>query len=127
MKNWLVIAGLLFVSWFCLAQTKPSDKTQTPVSLTEQNPSVVPNLYELGRRVGVNEEDHGRLQKVEDRVDDIRGTISWMRGAWWALGVAVGLVLIVVKFFGPSLFVAIDHRMERARADAILAKEREKA
>ena len=121
MKKWSIVAGLVCMVCYCSGQNKSPDKIQPqtgPIALTEQNPPVVPNMYELGRRVGVNEEDHGRLQKVEDRVDEIRGTISWMRGAWWALGVCLALAAIVIKFFGTSLWVAVEHRMERARANA---------
>ena len=80
------------------------------------------DAFALGRRVGVSEADHTRLAKVEDRVDEIRGTISRMRGAWWILGAVIPVVCAVVHFFGSSLFVAIEHRMETARADATARK-----
>jgi hypothetical protein len=97
-------------------QTVPPAKE--PINLTNQNPPVVPNAFELGRRAGITEEDHTKLAKLEDRVDDIRSTISWMRGAWWALGAAIALIVIVVKFFGSSVLVAIEHRLEKARSNA---------
>jgi hypothetical protein len=124
MKKWKPGLALLFVTWLCLAQGN-SRNTAKPQQgpLSQQTPSVVPDVYELGRRAGITEEDHIRLGKVEERVDDIRGTITWMRGAWWALGGAITLVVIVIKFFGPSVFVAIEHRMAKARTDAMPDKQ----
>ena len=103
-------------------QTVPADKSKTSSSLTNQNPQVVPDLFELGRRAGITEEDHKRLDRVTDDVKGIQSTINWMRGAWWALGAALALAIIVVKFFGASAFVAIEHRMEKARSDAASGK-----
>lgn len=125
MSRTKLAVSLIFLAYLCIGQPKsPSEPTPGRGALTEQNPSVIPSAYELGKRAGITEEDHTKLAKLEEKVDDIHGTISWMRGAWWALGGAVALVLLVVKFFGPSLFVAIDHRMERARADAAASADR---
>lgn len=110
----------------CFGQSTPSKKAAQPNdnnnSLTQRNPPVVPDMYELGRRVGLSEEDRTRLAKIEDKVDDIKGTISWMRGAWWILGAIILVIAGVIKFFGSSLFVAIEHRMERARLGAATKK-----
>jgi len=119
MRTLKVGAVLLLAVWFCSGQSntpKTSEQRQGP--LTQQNPPVVPDIFELGKRAGITEEDHTRLGKVETKVDDIGTTISWMRGAWWMLGGALALAAAIAAFFGSSILVAIDHRMERARAEA---------
>ena len=121
------IKMLWFLSFTCAlfgqakSQVAPATTKEIP-TLTNQNPLVVPDAFELGRRAGITEEDHTKLVKLEDRVDDIRSTISWMRGAWWAVGAAIALIVIVIKFFGSSIFVAVEHRMAKARADAAANK-----
>ena len=111
---WLLGASIAFGQ----TQTPPSPAKDS-TALTNQNPSVLPNAFELGRRAGITEEDHAKLVTLENRVDDVRSTISWMRGAWWALGAAIALIVLTVKFFGSSVFVAIEHRLEKARENAV--------
>jgi hypothetical protein len=113
-------ATLLCIAGMCSGQGNSSKTVQLQQGpLTQQNPPVVPDIYELGRRAGITEEDHTRLGKVETKVDDIGTTISWMRGAWWMLGGALALAAAIAAFFGSSILVAIDHRMERARTEAM--------
>jgi hypothetical protein len=127
MSRTILAVAVLSFAYLCFGQSKLSEPTPGRGSLTEQNPSIIPNAYELGKRAGITEEDHAKLAKMDEKVDDIRGTISWMRGAWWTLGGILALIAIVVKFFGYSLFVAVEHRIEKARANAAASAKKTEA
>jgi hypothetical protein len=116
----IALLGLLGLAAIAMGQTKLTgqESTPTPAALTNQNTQVVPDMFELGRRVGLAEEDHKRIDRIDSAVSAIEGTLNWMRGAWWALGIATALIAVIVKFFGASLFVAIEHRMAQAREKA---------
>lgn len=112
-----LLLSLIFFSLIANGQKKTDDKQSNVTGvLSNQNPSVVPDVFELGRRAGITEQDHDLLKEVHTKVEDIEGTISWMRGAWWALGGMLTILAVILGFFGTSILVAIEDRIHRARA-----------
>ena len=102
---------------------RQSNQDQSP--LTRQNPPIVPDLVDFGKQVQSIADTNTRLNetiqkvnKIEERVGDISETVSWVRGAWWVMVVTVGVITMLVKFFGTSWFALFADRIEKARTKA---------
>lgn len=111
--------AVLFASGLCLSQ--PADNKSTQLRIAPE--PVAPTGFDYGKMSEQGTLNQYRIEKLEEDVKSIRGTIDSFKGAWWAIGSAFGIfvamVALVFKFLGRHIaFELVSVYRDKTIADA---------